>query len=213
MEFNYQMWATHDASLCLDRSFCLPLGSQSVWSSLGPLDTRKQVVMGVAGMDSAGMFHDRVIGANSAVSGTVALLAAAHTLATVDPAQLAGLQHQLVFAFFQGEDWGYIGSRAFLNDLQNFTCEKPTADGAACEQPYRQSLAFTNMSLTRVAALLEAKQVGFPGGALHVHTERPQNPSTANVVRALMQAAREEVREAIHFIKQCRHKLWWWTVV
>jgi Nicastrin len=41
------------------------------------------LVLAAATMDSSSMFHDLAFGAESAVSGTVALLAAAHALSKV----------------------------------------------------------------------------------------------------------------------------------
>jgi hypothetical protein len=45
------------------------------------------------------------------MSGVIALLAAAQALGEFDK---SGWTKQLVFAFFAGESWGYIGSSRFV---------------------------------------------------------------------------------------------------
>lgn len=75
----------------------------------------------MAPMDSAAFFHDAAYGANSAVTGVVAVLGAAAALADIP--DVAKLPRKIVFAFFQGEAWSFVGSRRFVADLQNFTCD------------------------------------------------------------------------------------------
>ena len=75
-EFNTEMWATQNSKLCLDRGFCLPVGGQSPWATLGPLDASKEVVMVVADLDTSAFFHGNAKGAVSSASGVAALLGA-----------------------------------------------------------------------------------------------------------------------------------------
>ncbi|KAJ7960071.1 Nicastrin [Quillaja saponaria] len=111
---------THDSESCLQEETCLPLGGYSVWSSLPPikissLDQSKPVILAAASMDSASFFRDKSLGADSPISGLIALLAAVDALSQVDG--LGNLNKQLVFAVFTGEAWGYLGSRRFLYEL------------------------------------------------------------------------------------------------
>ncbi|KAG7986205.1 hypothetical protein I3843_03G069500 [Carya illinoinensis] len=111
---------THDSETCLKEETCLPLGGYSVWSSLPPInvsssDQSKPIILTMASMDSASFFRDKSLGADSPLSGLISLLAAIDALSHVDG--LDDLTKQLVFIFFTGESWGYLGSRRFLYEL------------------------------------------------------------------------------------------------
>ncbi|CAH2064294.1 unnamed protein product [Thlaspi arvense] len=123
-EFNMVMETTkagtHNSEACLQEGTCLPLGGYSVWSSLPPINVlssnnRKPVVLTVASMDSASFFRDKSFGADSPISGLVALLGAVDALSRVDG--FSNLKKQLVFLVLTGETWGYLGSRRFLHEL------------------------------------------------------------------------------------------------
>ncbi|XP_041002422.1 nicastrin isoform X2 [Juglans microcarpa x Juglans regia] len=123
-EFNLVMQTTkagtHDSETCLKEETCLPLGGYSVWSSLPPInvsssDQSKPIILTMASMDSASFFRDKSLGADSPLSGLISLLAAIDALSHVDG--LDDLTKQLVFIFFTGESWGYLGSRRFLYEL------------------------------------------------------------------------------------------------
>ncbi|CAN8279000.1 unnamed protein product [Cochlearia groenlandica] len=123
-EFNMVMETTkagtHNSEACLQEGTCLPLGGYSVWSSLPPINVsssnnRKPIVLSVASMDSASFFRDRSFGADSPISGLVALLGAVDALSRVDG--FNNLKKQLVFLVLTGETWGYLGSRRFLHEL------------------------------------------------------------------------------------------------
>ncbi|KAL1365396.1 hypothetical protein HN51_013432 [Arachis hypogaea] len=112
---------THDSKSCLKEATCLPLGGYSVWSSLPPINVSsskqsKPIILAVASMDSASFFRDKSLGADSPISGLIALLAAVDALSHVHG--LGDLSKQLVFAVFTGEAWGYLGSRRFLVELE-----------------------------------------------------------------------------------------------
>ncbi|KAL9260542.1 Nicastrin-like protein, partial [Drosera capensis] len=92
----------------------------SVWSSLPPIsasssESSKTIILAVTSMDSASFFRDKSFGADSPISGLVAMLAAADALSHIDDSQ--SFKKQLVFLIFTGEAWGYIGSRRFLHEL------------------------------------------------------------------------------------------------
>ncbi|KAM7268197.1 hypothetical protein ACFE04_010363 [Oxalis oulophora] len=111
---------TRDSESCLNELSCLPLGGYSVWSSLPPInlsssDQSKPHILTVASMDSASFFRDKNLGADSPISGLIALLAAVDALSHVN--DLDNLSKQLVFLVFTGEAWGYLGSRRFLHEL------------------------------------------------------------------------------------------------
>lgn len=87
-----------DTTSCLGAASCLPVGGQSVWATLGPLDPTRELVVATAGLDSTALFHDRATGGDGAVSALVALLLAADALARADAASLS---RTVLFALFQ----------------------------------------------------------------------------------------------------------------
>ncbi|KAG8072309.1 hypothetical protein GUJ93_ZPchr0006g42388 [Zizania palustris] len=105
----------------LDRNFLLVEASlTSVWASLPPISNstsnhQKPIIMVTASQDSASFFRDRSLGADSPISGLIALLTAVDALSHIH--DLSNLKKQLVFAVFNGESWGYLGSRKFLQEL------------------------------------------------------------------------------------------------
>ena len=51
------------------------------------------------------------------MSPTVTLLSVADTITRAYLANSDAFQKQVVFAWFTGEAWGYLGSRRFANDI------------------------------------------------------------------------------------------------
>ncbi|MCL7051452.1 hypothetical protein MKW94_006851 [Papaver nudicaule] len=123
-EFNLVMQTTktgtHDSEACLKQQSCLPLGGYSVMSSLPPINVSssqrpKSIVLAMTSMDSVSFFRDKSPGADSPLSGMISLVAAVDALSHLG--DLDKLNKQLVFMFFTGEAWGYLGSRRFLAEL------------------------------------------------------------------------------------------------
>ncbi len=78
--------------------------------------------MAAAQIDSSALFHDLAYGAESSVSGYIAMLAAADALSRA-ATEVQALPNMIVFALFQGEAFGRLGSRRFAAELQQFACE------------------------------------------------------------------------------------------
>ncbi|KAJ6800744.1 nicastrin [Iris pallida] len=110
---------THDSESCLKEQTCLPLGGYSVWSSLPPINVssvkHRPILLAMVSQDSASFFRDQSLGADSPLSGLIAMLVAVDALSHVNG--LDELQKQLLFVVFTGEAWGYLGSRRFLLEL------------------------------------------------------------------------------------------------
>lgn len=153
---------------------CLPLGGSSVWASLGgrqALRGGKLTVLLTAAMDGTALFHDRALAANEAAASVLTLLAAVGALSNASAAgQLAldSLPSNIAVALFQADEWGFAGSRRFVQDIMAFTCEVPfptnaSRDGSgACLRPARPSLAFQDWGgLESIAHVLAVDQVGF----------------------------------------------------
>lgn len=124
---------------CLERGNCLPMGGQSVWS-LSPSEEPKPVVLIATALDSRSEFYgESEDGLNAGVRASV-LLAIAEALRDVEWS-LVG--KQVMIAFFEGEQWGRIGSRAFLTDVTDFKCLKEVPhssspfNDAMCSSPLR----------------------------------------------------------------------------
>lgn len=160
---------------CLADKSCLPVGGQSVWSSLGDIRTttpQKPVVLIGAPLDTTALFHEQAFGANAAVSGLVALLAAADALAKTDAATLP---LQLVFGAFEAESFGRVGSRRFASELSNFTCttlvnasDSPTGF-PYCRFPLRTNMAFPLLKTAGIRHVLAVDQVGTPTSVPYFH--------------------------------------------
>ncbi|XP_078444632.1 Zn-dependent exopeptidases superfamily protein [Wolffia australiana] len=111
---------THNSESCLKENSCLPLGGYSVWSSLPPVNATsgkplKPIILVMASLDSSSFFRDKSVGADFPLSGMISLLAAVDALSNVH--DLSQVKKQVVFVFFTGEAWGYLGSRRFLVEL------------------------------------------------------------------------------------------------
>jgi nicastrin len=188
VEFNDFMWGSVDSPTCLRRGHCEPIGGQSVWSTVDlDVDPKKRIVFAIAQLDSNSIFQDLAIGGESMASGVAALLTAVDAIMDyrirhmAPPADsnstslLEPLPKELVFGFFTGETWGYVGSRKFVDDLLHFKCKRvegnennnnnsPNSTAelsrfAWCQDPYKYNLEFTKLSLSRIDAILELNQV------------------------------------------------------
>jgi nicastrin len=208
-EFNYYMGPeSMDSPTCLSwrdvangewSPKCQPLGGTSVWAVAGSPEViderrrledgdgsstgRRPVVMVATSIDATTMFHDAVPAANSAASNILTLLMAAKLLGSnVDDATLDALPNRILFGFFQGEQYGFIGSRAFLRDVAfpGFECDetmtvsslaKSNATGMACLYPLRHSLEF--QKLGAISGMIAVDQVGVlaTDQTLYAHTD------------------------------------------
>jgi len=188
-EYDYYMGPDNqNAKTCLSwvdkddvwRPKCLPLGGNSVWGVAGS-DTEqnedggddenaKPIVMLATSIDSTSMFHDASPGANTAASNIIALLMAAKLIGTSVPVStIDGLSKRIAFGFFQGESYGFVGSRSFLRDVAypGFECDedsevpavaKNTNGERACLYPLRPTLSFRGVK--NIVGMISVDQVG-----------------------------------------------------
>ncbi|KAM6918154.1 nicastrin [Xenentodon cancila] len=134
MQLYSHMFAVTDTPTCMRRNninfsltpekVCDPLGDFNVWASTRPINntakghkTGENVVVAAARLDSRSFFFDIAPGADSATSGFVTLLAAAHALRNAT--QDARLNRTILYTFFQGETFDYIGSSRMVYDMEN----------------------------------------------------------------------------------------------
>ena len=187
---------------------CAPLGGNSVWAVAGsPVATgysenennaendgeenndngnqKKPIILVAASIDSTSMFHDLSPGANTAASNILTLLMAAQLIgSSIKDETLDQLYSQITFAFFQGEGYGYIGSRRFLKDVvDGFQCSAGGEEGVAavykrreendtiraCLNPTRADLTFQNLG--EVRGMISVDQVGNLGGSKNMYVQ------------------------------------------
>ncbi|XP_070701693.1 nicastrin [Pempheris klunzingeri] len=134
MQLYSHMSAVTNTATCMRRNdisfsispemVCDPLGDYNVWASTRPVNNTakghkmgESVVIAAARLDSRSFFFDVAPGAQSGVSGFVTLLAAAHALRNAT--QEAQPDRTILYTFFQGETFDYIGSSRMVYDMQN----------------------------------------------------------------------------------------------
>nr|XP_061795109.1 nicastrin-like [Nerophis lumbriciformis] len=133
MQLYSHMSAVTNTATCMRRNnifsitpeyVCDPLGDFNIWASTRPLNNTakghkmgENVVIAAARLDSRSFFFDIAPGAQSAASGFIALLAAAHALRNVT--QEAPPNRTILYTFFQGETFDYIGSSRMVYDMEN----------------------------------------------------------------------------------------------
>ncbi|NWW69822.1 NICA protein, partial [Climacteris rufus] len=134
LQLQSHMHAVSSTQTCMRRSslqstfsinpeiVCDPLLDYNVWSTLHPinssgiLDPGKEVIVVASRIDSHSFFWNVAPGAEGAVGGFVALLATAQALHAAPGAR--ELPRNVLFAFFQGETFDYIGSSRMVFDME-----------------------------------------------------------------------------------------------
>ncbi|KAG8373502.1 hypothetical protein BUALT_Bualt11G0030800 [Buddleja alternifolia] len=175
---------THDSASCLNEGTCLPLGGYSVWSALPPINISspqtKPILLTMTSMDSASFFRDKSLGAESPISGLIALLAVVDSLSHLDG--LEELNKQLVFVVLTGEVWGYLGSRRFFLESD------------------QQSETMKGLDLAMIETVMEIGSVGksFPQGIKTFFAHTAGDSSSVNgTLNALHRAQDSLISEGI----------------
>ncbi|KYR03053.1 nicastrin [Tieghemostelium lacteum] len=155
------MQASQDAETCLRRGFCAPLGGKSIWSTFSKEVSQQQdILLVMIPMDSTAFFHDLATGADAVAYGQVVLLSIMDTLSRVNQSQW---NMQLIFAMWNGEKWGYLGTSKFVDDLLNFNCTQVSSqDPTVCQQPVNYDMTFETIDFQRIKMIVELNQIGLP---------------------------------------------------
>jgi nicastrin len=221
-EFNYYMGAQGVNSLqCLQwkdaatdnwAPKCLPLGGTSVWATAGsppqPKNNniqKRPIVMVGAGMDSTSLFHDVAPGANTAASNILTLLMVAKLIGGIDDETLDALPNRILLGMFQGESFGFVGSRSFLRDVAypGFQCAQSVVRSVtklgeqseyACLNPMRPSLGFSNLG-SKIAGMISVDQVGHEtgDGLLYVHADKNNDTYGSFLAQIMMNSGTNSV--------------------
>ncbi|XP_047223656.1 nicastrin isoform X2 [Girardinichthys multiradiatus] len=182
MQLFSHMSAVTNTATCMRRNsiifsispgVCDPLSDHNIWAPAKPLNTTEKghkvgerVVLATARLDSRSFFSDIGPGAESAASGLVTLLAAAHALRNAT--QEAQLDRTIFYTFFHGETFDYIGSSRIVYDMEKNQFP---------------------IDLDNVHSVLEIGQVGLhSSSALWLHTDpvSRRNSSTDEEVKNLI---------------------------
>ncbi|XP_069797470.1 nicastrin isoform X2 [Narcine bancroftii] len=133
MQLSSHMHGVKDTVTCMRRTqmqvsialsqegFCDPLSDYNIWMTIRPVNRSRsaisedRLVVAAARLDSRSFFWKLAPGTDSAVSGFITLLAAAKALAHVH--DIEKLPKNIMFAFFQGEAFDYIGSSRMVFDM------------------------------------------------------------------------------------------------
>ncbi|OHS96469.1 hypothetical protein TRFO_37361 [Tritrichomonas foetus] len=162
------MLSRGNSKKCLKASDCQMVGGLSMYGSFNE-NYNKSSVWAIANFDSFGFFPYAHVGADYSISGFVSLLAALQSFQNVDWSKA---QKQLRFAFFDGEELGFLGSTKFLTDLEKFECEKWDKEKTICMKPYRLDFGFQSIPKDETFdTVIEIKSVA-NASALYVHTNK-----------------------------------------
>lgn len=172
-ELRSYMLAAKDAKTCIRRSklstnihhtmYCRPLGDQNIWSTLKPLNKSEPVldssmIVVAARLDAASMFDGIAPGADSTVTGLVALLAIAEVLSKFKDSYK---NKNVMFVLFNGESFDYIGSSKMVYEMEQKRFPTPL-DESVLNQP-------ALIHLNSIGHFIELSQLS--GKQLFVHSD------------------------------------------
>ncbi|EFA79122.1 nicastrin [Heterostelium album PN500] len=156
------MHAAINAQTCLRRSFCVPVGGKSSWSTFSPeFDQSSTIIMVSVPLDATAFFHDLAYGSQTSAYGQTVLLGIVEALSRVAN-QTSTWKYTVIFAAYDGERWGYLGSTKLVDDIINTECKKYTSDGYGCLDPRILDVTFMNISFTKIKFIVELNQIGNP---------------------------------------------------
>ncbi|XP_022111578.1 nicastrin-like [Acanthaster planci] len=149
--------------------FCDPLGDHNVWVTLKPTSKtkplkKKSLIVAAAQIDSFSLFYNvqPERGAEHAASSYITLLAVAQVLGALN-ATVKQEMTDIMFVFFQGESYDYIGSSRMVYDMRNGSF--PYTPDASKTQP-----AF--VKLEDIGYFLELKQLALvKNGTVYAHID------------------------------------------
>ena len=150
-------------------SYCDPLGDDNVVATIKGVSNQQiypidSVIVAAARLDSFSMFENIYPSADNHVTGIVGLLAAAEALSKHkdDIINVNGTK-DILFAFFQGEAFDYIGSTRAIYDMKHNVFPMKEENGIT-------TLHLVNLS--HISHFVEVNQLGYQDdGKIWVHTD------------------------------------------
>ncbi|KAF2074715.1 hypothetical protein CYY_003991 [Polysphondylium violaceum] len=182
-QFDSFMHGGFDTETCLRRGFCVPIGGKSIWTSFSPvLNQEKEIILVMVPMDTNAYFHDMAIGADASTFAQVILISMVETFSRMDK---TSWNKEVIFATWDTERWGYIGSTKFVDDLLNFKCDSmDNTNPNQCNSPPYPDISFTNINFEKISTIIELNQIGRPEIVdnstfqLYLHSLQSNSPLT-----------------------------------
>jgi nicastrin len=101
---------------------CDPLGDKNVWGSIFELNEERlgqKAILLATKLDSIAFFPYLSWGANNELAGVATLMAVLETIGNLRrEGTLLSLEHPILYSFFHGESWDYIGSSRMVYDME-----------------------------------------------------------------------------------------------
>ncbi|XP_071958729.1 nicastrin-like [Antedon mediterranea] len=178
------MRRTHQPTNIEEVRYCDPLSDSNVYGTLtgtNKTNPHKQesVIIAAAPLDSTSLFYDVTPepGVELAATSFITLLSAAYALGRLNTAQRNSLSKTIMFEFFHGESYDYIGSSRTVFDM--LRGQYPVKMNKAKEQP-----ALVN--LTNIAMFLELRQLGLPDNEkYYAHHDKTPSSKTSEFINNL----------------------------
>ncbi|XP_038047934.1 nicastrin-like isoform X2 [Patiria miniata] len=185
-ELHSFMFGAKDTPTCMRRTqqttnlevsvFCDPIGDFNVWMTLKPTNKdnplqEQSLIVAAAQIDSFSLFYNVQPGrgAEHAASSYITLLAVAQALGALNT-NIKQNMTDIMFAFFQGESYDYIGSSRMVYDMLNGSF--PYIPDASKTQP-----AF--VTLKDIRYFLELNQLALvKNGNVYAHIDPITYPQT-----------------------------------
>ncbi|XP_071175603.1 nicastrin-like isoform X1 [Mytilus edulis] len=191
------MSGAKDAKTCYRRTqvptnlnpdtYCDPLGDHNVIATIKAVPNQevypnKSVIVAAARLDSFSMFENIYPSADNHVTGIVGLLAAAEALSKYkDDIINNNDTRDILFAFFQGEAFDYIGSSRTVYDMQRNVFPM-------VEETGKSTLHLVNFS--HISHFVEVNQLGYrDDGKVWLHTDplSQNNTQTSQEIDKMIQ--------------------------
>ncbi|XP_060067628.1 nicastrin-like [Ylistrum balloti] len=179
VELKDSMSGSKDSVTCIRRNnmqvnlnpetYCDPLGDNNIVAPLKAVPSTKDypansVIVAAARMDTFSMFENEYPGADSHVTGIVALLAVAEAIGKVKERIIQqNNSKDILFTFLQGEAFDYIGSSRIVYDMENKKFPQEPVSGETHVHP---------INLEHISHFVEVNQLGLRDkGKLWIHTD------------------------------------------
>ncbi|XP_064618285.1 nicastrin-like isoform X2 [Liolophura sinensis] len=179
-ELKSGMFAAKDSVTCIRRTnhivnlnvdqFCDPLGDQNVFATVKEISSEKSlpfdhVIVAAARIDSFTLFEHVTPSADNDITGLVTLLTAAFALSmsgAKESIQNSPDAKDIMFTFFQGEAFDYIGSSRMVYEMEKNRFPNTLDDTNVYLHP---------VNLSHISHLVEVNQLGFGERNLSIHTD------------------------------------------
>ncbi|XP_077985651.1 nicastrin-like [Glandiceps talaboti] len=206
VELSDRMHGAKDTVTCMRRStrltnmeafgYCDPMGDHNVISFLKPTNkstplVNDSLIVVAAKLDSDSLFYDLTPapGAENDITGFVTLLSVVETLSRL-PLETKQVMKNIMFTFFQGESWDYIGSSRAVFDMEQGKFPLTLEDSKI--QP-------ATINLDHISMFLELRQLGLMNASqMWLHSDpvtQGRDPSVKNqtesIIKALNSAAKD----------------------